>query len=247
MYQEARERDAKMVAVTSGGALARLAQQDGIPLLTVSYRGEPRSALGYSFIAPLAILCKLGLLKDKADDLTEAIQGLRDLVGTLAPDVPQSENLAKEVATFLHGRLTVVYGAGFLRGVAQRWKTQLNENSKGWAFAEALPELNHNAVQGLALPDEIRQRVAIVLLHSSLLHPRISLRYRVTRELLAQEDVLHRQLECSGHTPLAHLLGAIMVGDYVSYYLAMLNRVDPAATPVLNQVKDRMARAEKEQ
>ena len=241
MYHQARERDAKLLAITTGGTLGMLAQQDGIPLLKVAYQGEPRSALGYSFIAPLAFLCKLGFLEDRGNDLAEAVRELRELVGTLSPQVPLSQNQAKRLATNLHGTLPVVYGAGFLTGVARRWKTQLNENSKVWAFTEELPEANHNSAQGLALPSEVRGLVAVVFIHSSLLHPRTSQRFKVTQALLSQQGVKHYQVEATGKTPLAQVLNAVILGDYVSYYLAMLNQVDPAATPALDWLKKRMA------
>ena len=241
MYRQARERGTCLVAITGGGTLAQLAQQDGVPLFTVTYRGEPRSALGYSFVVPLALLCRLGLLGEKATDLTEAVHLLRDLSDALAPEVPQAQNLAKTVAVMLHGRLPVVYGAEFLSGVARRWKTQLNENSKVWAFSEELPELNHNAVEGFALPQGMREQVTVILLHSYLLHSRISLRYQVTEDLLMGQGILHRQLDGVGDTPLAHLLSTVMLGDYVSYYLAMLNQVDPAPMPVIDHLKERLA------
>ncbi len=241
MYHLARERDTKLMAVTTGGTLGKLARQDNVPLLKVTYQGEPRSALGYSFIAPLAFLCRLGFLKDRAGELAEAARELRELAGTLSPQVPLSQNQAKGLAVHLHDTLPVVYGAGFLTAVARRWKTQLNENSKVWAFAEELPEANHNSAQGLALPGEVKGRVAVVFLHSSLLNPRTSQRFKVTQALLSQEGVKHYQVEAAGKTPLTQILSAVMVGDYVSYYLAMLNGVDPAATPALDWLKERMA------
>ena len=241
MYRQAQERGAHLVAVTGGGTLAQLAQQDGIPVFTVTYRGEPRSALGYSFVVPLAFLCKLGLLADKGDELAEAVQFLRDLAAALAPEIPQAKNLAKTVAASLHDRLPVVYGAGFLGSTARRWKTQFNENSKVWAFWEELPELDHNAIEGYALPQGIKERAAVALLHSSFLHPRTSLRYQATEELLARQGIPYRQVEGVGNTPLAHLLSTVMLGDHVSYYLAMLNQVDPAPMPAIEDLKQRLA------
>ena len=241
MYRQARERGACLVAMTSGGTLAQLAHQDGMPLFTVTYRGEPRSALGYSFAAPMAFLFKLGLLTDKGDELAEAVHTLRELAVALAPEVPQAQNPAKTMAASLHGRLPVVYAAGFMGGVARRWKTQLNENSKVWAFSEEIPELGHNAVEGYALPQQVKEQAFVVLLHSYLLHQRISLRYQVSEEMLAQNGIPYRQLDGTGDTPLAHLLSTVMLGDYVSYYLAMLNQVDPAPMPAIDHMKERLS------
>ncbi len=241
MYRQARKRGACVVAATRGGTLARLAQEDDTPLFRVEYQGEPRSALGYSFLVPLAILCKLGLLQDKTKDVAEAVQVLREATVAWSFKVPASLNLAKTVAGAMNGRLPVIYGAGFLAGAARRWKTQLNENSKVWAFWEELSELNHNAIEGYTLPKETNEQAFVVLLYSPMLHPRVSLRYAATEELLGRSGVSYRRLEGIGQSPLAHLLNTIMLGDYVSYYLAMLNQVDPALSPAIDLLKGRLA------
>jgi hypothetical protein len=61
---------------------------------------------------------------------------------------PQADNPAKQIARRLYGCLPVIYGAAIAAEAAHRWKTQLNENSKAWAFYEVFPELNHNATVG---------------------------------------------------------------------------------------------------
>src|SRR3989304_1607197 len=77
-------------------------------------------------------------------------------------------NPAKQLAQRLYGCLPVVYGAGIAAEAAHRWKTQINENSKAWAFYEVFPELNHNATVGFPLPKEIAGKVRGILLRSPL-------------------------------------------------------------------------------
>jgi len=36
----------------------------------------------------------------------------------------------------------------------------------------------------------------------------------------------------------------VLLGDYVSYYLAMLNRTDPMPVPVIDQLKARLAQSQ---
>jgi glucose/mannose-6-phosphate isomerase len=45
-----------------------------------------------------------------------------------------------------------------------------------------------------------------------------------------------------GPMPLAQQLYAILLGDYVSYYLALLNDVDPTPVAHLDHVKARLER-----
>ena len=238
VFQEALRRQARAIALTGGGGLKALAESQGLPVLEVDFDGEPRSALGYSFIAPLAILCGLGLIKHKSPDLEAALRSL-DL--SWGRDVPTGENAAKLLAAELQGCIPVVYGGGVLTGVARRWKSQLNENAKSWAFAEVLPELNHNSVVGYGWPSAIRERLFVVLLRSSYSHPRTNLRYDATMELLRKEGIGYRLLEAAGPNPLAHLLNALMLGDFTSYYLAMLNGVDPSLVVAIDFLKGKLA------
>jgi glucose/mannose-6-phosphate isomerase len=39
------------------------------------------------------------------------------------------------------------------------------------------------------------------------------------------------------------MIGLVLLGDYVSYYLAMLNRTDPMPVPVIDQLKARLAQS----
>ena len=240
MYRQAKDAGARVVVITSGGELGREAGKDGVPILDVPFVGEPRAALGYTFAAPMAILCRLGLLQDRSVDMEEAGLVLRELRTSLTSNLPTSQNPAKQLAVDLFNRLVVVYGAGLLFGVARRWKVLLNENSKAWAFAEEIPEVNHNSIQSFVNTGLGPSGIAVVLLQSNLLHPRTSPRYRLTRELLDRHSLANYQVEAIGKSPLAQVLSTTFIGDFVSYYLAVLYGIDPSATPLLDQMKQRL-------
>ena len=240
-YREARLRGACLVAMTSGGILAKEAAANETPLLHIGYQGEPRSAVGYSFLGPLAILCSLRLIEDATLPLRKALEQLQGFSETLGSAVTRERNLAKRLASANFGRFPVVYGAGFLTAAARRWKTQLNENGKVWASYEPLPEVHHNAVLGYSKPTELRGRMHVTLLHSDLIHPRVSLRYQITREILSREGVDYMQVDGVGGTPLAHLLSTVLLGDYASYYLGILNGMDPVQATTIEELKKRLA------
>jgi glucose/mannose-6-phosphate isomerase len=140
---------AKKLAITAGGRLKQLADKEGIPVFGIDYQAPPRAAFPHSFVPLVGIFQKLGLLSDKSADLEQALQILNKLAGDLVETTPLVSNPAKQLATKLAGNLAVIYGGEVLSEVASRWKTNLNENSKVWAFFELFPELNHNAVVGI--------------------------------------------------------------------------------------------------
>jgi len=242
-FGEALGRGVRALAVTTGGALAALADEKGLPLLRFDYRSQPRAALGYSFTLLLGLFSRLGLVRDYAAELHAAVRVMEQWQAEIGPQVPRAQNAAKSLATRLVDRLPVAYGAGVLAAVANRWKTQFNENSKHWAFFEVLPELNHNSVVGLGIPGGVRDRISVLALRSSLDDPRVRVRWDVTQELLGREGVAVETLWGRGDSALAHMLSLIHFGDYVSFYLAMLNGVDPTPVETIAFLKRRLAEA----
>lgn len=240
-FTESLRTEAKKLILTTGGKLRELAEKEGFPILPIDYEAPPRATFPYGFVSLLGVFNILGLIPDKSGDMKEVLQVLRTVSNNINETVPIASNPAKQLATHLYGHLAVVYGAGLLSEVAQRWKAQLNENSKVWAFYEILPELDHNAVVGYQFPSEIRRETMVVLLHSSLLHPRVSMRYRLTAEILAKEAVKHQTVEAIGTTALAQMMGSVLLGDYVSFYLAILNGVDPTQVAPIDYLKSRLA------
>ncbi|MBU1878701.1 MAG: bifunctional phosphoglucose/phosphomannose isomerase [Chloroflexi bacterium] len=242
-FEQAVDRGARLVVLTTGGTLLARALELGLPRLTFSYQAQPRATLGYSFIYLVGLFQKLGLLADKQHDMTEAQRVLEHLQPTVDITVPLTENPARQLAAFWRDHFVVVYGAEHLGPVARRWRGQVAENSKTWAAYEELPELDHNAVVGYEHPATLRDNVAVVLLNSTLYHPRIQVRVRATAELLARRQVTHQILQVQGESPLAQMLWAIHYGDFASYYLALLYGADPTPVEAIVYLKERLAQA----
>ena len=228
---------AKKLAVTSGGQLLATARANGVPVFAYQFRGQPRAALGWSLMPLLAVAQGLGLMQGLERDVQEALAVMEELQEQIGERVPTRDNPAKQVARRLHGKLPLIYGAGILTEVAHRWKTQLNENSKVWSFYEELPEADHNAIVGYELPQEIARSTAVVFLRSDLVHPRVQLRYEFTQRMLEKASVDVLVVETHGQSGLAQMLSTVLFGDYVSYYLALLNGVDPTPTAVMDNLK----------
>ena len=236
-FEESLETPARKLVLTTGGKLKSLAENEDIPVFIIDYKAPPRAAFPHSFIPLVGIFQKLGLLGDKSTDLQGALQTLDKLSKDLVETRPVASNPAKQLARKLYGQVAIIYGAEILSEVAQRWKTQFNENSKAWAFYEVFPELNHNGVVGYQFPSEIKEKMFVLLLRSSLLHPRILLRYEATVNLLAEAGIKHQFLEAEGSTILAQVMSLILLGDYVSFYLAILNEIDPSPVVSIDFIK----------
>ena len=239
-FEQALKTEAKKLVITTGGKLKSLAQEKGVPIFGFDYKAPPRATLPYSAMPILCFLQRLGFIDNKSDEVTEAVSVLKKLSLELKEDVPQSQNPAKQLASRLYNRLIVIYGAGIVSEVARRWKTQLNENSKAWAFYEVFPELNHNAVVGYQFPKELATNIVVVLLGSTQLPERIKLRYQITCQLLERAGVSYQIVEGQGKYPLSQIMSLVLFGDYVSYYLAMLYKTDPSPVKAIDFLKEQL-------
>lgn len=244
-YRQALERRCPTMAITTGGTLEKLAGEAGQTVLRFAYpqNQQPRAAVGYSFGLMYGVVERLGLVGDVEPEVVNATAILRSVRSDCALDMLEPANRAKTLARALHNRIPTVYGAGVMTEVAKRWKGQFNENSKAWAGWEPLPELNHNAVVGYTQPYNLPDQAHVILFDSTHYHARTSVRLKVTAELLERRGIPHTVLPPTGDSQLGQVLAALYVGDFVSYYLALLYGEDPTPVTSIDYLKNRLAGA----
>ncbi|HSW57772.1 MAG TPA: bifunctional phosphoglucose/phosphomannose isomerase [Dehalococcoidales bacterium] len=241
-FEQSFETSALKLAVTTGGKLQSLCQSRDVPVFTINYKSSPRAALPYSFFTLMGIMQNLGFLPERKADFEETFSLLDQMNLQIAENTPQNENPAKMLAQKLMGRLPVIYGSGITSEVARRWKGQINENSKMVCFFEVYPELNHNAVMGYRFPEVILAKCFIVMLDSTLLHERVQLRYEITGQILDKAGIQYQVVKGRGNSALSQMMSLVLFGDYVSYYLAMLNQTDPTEIKAIDFLKNSLAK-----
>jgi glucose/mannose-6-phosphate isomerase len=222
----------KKLIITSGGELKAISARKGIPLFNIEYQTQPRNALCFNFLAILGTLQKLRIISDMSTEIQKTIDILYQVNKEVSEKVLLNKNPSKQLAINLYSRLITVYGGSFLSAVAHRWKTQINENSKSWAFWEFFPEICHNTIEGYQFPSRLADQVIIIMLYSPLLSDQIKNQYLATNHLLEKYGIDYHVVNGQGDSYLSQMMSLIQFGDYTSYYLALLNQVDP--TPVNN-------------
>ncbi|RPJ63624.1 MAG: bifunctional phosphoglucose/phosphomannose isomerase [Dehalococcoidia bacterium] len=242
-FAQALNSKCKKLVISTGGKLPSLAADKDVPVFTIDYVSSPRAALGYGLLPLLAIMQSLGFIEGKSAEVEGMVTLLESLSGQWQEDIPLHMNKAKALASKMQDKVAVIYGAGFLTDVARRWKTQVNENSKAWAFFETFPELNHNAIVGYRYPSHLSRDIFVVLLRSTGLHPRTQIRYTVTGDFLEKNGIQFEYVDGEGSSLLAHMMGLVLLGDWASYYLSMLYGIDPTPVPVIDILKNRLAEA----
>ena len=240
--QQALSRRAQIIGIASGGQLAAVASREGFPLIPIPGGYPPRAALGYSFVALLESMVRLGLVEEQRPHLRQAEELLRQKSLEYDDSTSLEDNLAKQVAMKIHGRLTVIYAWGHRHeAVAMRWRGQLAEVGKQLSSHHLLPEMNHNEIVGWQFPGELLKDSAVVFLRDEQEPIEIRRRMEITQELIAPWTGQIIEVRSSGNCPLARLFSLIYLGDWVSFYLAALNRVDPTAIERIDELKRRLS------
>ena len=239
---EAAMQGARLVCVTSGGELGRLADEWGAPVVPVPGTDEipyPRAGLGAMAVPPLVVLEDVGLFPGAAewiDDAVRQLQRRRD-------ELVKHENPATALARRIGRTIPLVHSANALgAAAAMRWKCQINENANAPAFHAVMPELCHNEIQGWGQHgDATRQLVTIVNLRHDAEHPQIGRRYELYSELVGEVVAGIEDVRAEGDGDLAQLFDLIIFGDFVSLYMAGQEGIDPGPIPALVELKQRLS------
>ncbi|HEU4723752.1 MAG TPA: bifunctional phosphoglucose/phosphomannose isomerase [Candidatus Eisenbacteria bacterium] len=224
--------------LTTGGTLAARAAADGVPIARLPGGHPPRAALGYSF-ATLAHLAEhLGVLVGGGRRVRAAADAVDAIASRCARSAPPARNPANTLATRLGGKaILLMASARTLGPAAVRWKGQMNENAKHLAYVSLLPEANHNEVDGFVHPRPLLEGLAAVFLRDPHDHPRVARRFEWLGAYLRRKGVAVETVVPAGEDAMERLLGCVATGDFVSYYLALRNGMDPSALPGVESLK----------
>jgi bifunctional phosphoglucose/phosphomannose isomerase len=242
-YQQAVAQEAAVIAVTSGGKLAELAERDGCAVITVPGGLSPRAATGYLFTPLALILQDLGIAAGVTADLEETVAVLRAIREEIHPGVALPDNQARIIAGELKDHLPVIWGTSMHTEIAAvRWKDQINENSKAPSYFNFFPELNHNEIVGFDEPVDLLARIVIVMLRDSEDHPRVQKRMEITRSIIQDRVKKVIAIDSRGKSFLARFYSLAYIGDYVSFYLALAYDKNPTPVAVIDYLKAELAK-----
>ena len=132
-----------------------------------------------------------------------------------------------------------MYSDNAISGVSERFRQQLNENSKQLAWHHALPEMNHNELVGWGGGDNT---IGVVLLRSSFDNPRTMIRMDLSKKIFGHHTQTIVELCALGESPTEQVFYLVLLGDWISLILAELNGVDPIEIEVIDFLKSELGK-----
>lgn len=242
-FKMASQKKCKIIGVSSGGKLLEFCEKREVPHIKIPEGYQPRAATPYLLFPLLIILKRQSLLKTNIDvDIQETIQVTQGFVDTHDSVIPESSNPAKQLARKLVSTIPQIYGWGYYSPIAIRWRHQFNENSKIIARDDVVPECNHNDIVGWSGNPEISKLFSCILFRD-----RDDETERMTTRLdflkgLFEPSVAHCfEVYSKGNSRLAKMMYLMCLGDFTSYYLAILRGIDPSPVDIITELKKRLA------
>ena len=242
-FKDALKKNAKLLAVTTGGDLAKLAKENKAPVIHIPAGAPPRASLPYLFFPVLLALENLGYTQVPGSELQELAALLEKLKLLYEPGVRIENNPAKQLAGKLFAKPVIVFGsADTTDAVAVRWKCQLAENAKVFSFSSILPEMNHNEIVGWELLKKVLRKFAVVFLEDRGDLAQIKKRSKLTKAIIEKKANWAGVVSSTGESCLARLFSLIYLGDFVSLYLAIMYKEDPTAIKMIEDLKKELAK-----
>jgi len=239
-YQQAIGQNARIAILSAGGKLTELAKAKNHMLLDLPTDFQPRLAVfaGLKALACLFEDMRLVATTDLRGQLINAADRLEKLKFAMSPDNASEGNTAMQMAEKIAGSVVVVYAGSTLGSAAYKWKININENGKQLAFYNTYPELSHNEFQGWVFPKD-KQLVSIQL-ESGFDSAQMQKRMKITREILKDHGFEPIVVNAQGETKLDQLLSTILLGDYISAYVGILNGINPTPVELVEKLKKKL-------
>ena len=230
---ESIKKGAKIVCITTGGDIAKIAKGNKIDCIEIPAGMPPRAGVGYSLIQILFILSHHKIIGEGfKNNIVSGSELLKKEEAKIQSD-------AQKIALALRDKIPVIYAGMGFEGVAIRFRQQLNENAKILAWTGILSEMNHNELVGWSKKNE---DLAVVLFRNSFEYERISKRIEITKEIISKYTPHIAEIQAHGASFFEQTLYQIHMGDWISYFLAEMIGVDPMDVSVIDYLKESMAK-----
>jgi len=213
---------AEVICIASGGKILEIAKECNLLYIQLPAGSDsPRAMLAYNMLALLSLLYHSNLIG--AADIKETENAIEFLNRGEKGIQSEAELIAKK----LKGKLPVIYCDSRLHAMALRFQQQLNENSKQMAHVNTFPEMNHNELVGWSFPEALMPMLQVIYLYSDHDHERVEKRMEICRDMFEKKSNPIIDIIGEGASLLEQYYYLIHLTDWISYYLAKENGVEP--------------------
>jgi len=247
-FEILKEAGAQIAMVTSGGILKHYGAEERYLIKMIPTGFQPRAAIGHLFFSIVKIFEELGLIENQNINAKLTLLNLTNKLKLINRDVEESKNLAKGLAQRIFKKIPVIYSSNpKLFPLAYRFKCQINENAKTHAFCNTFSEMNHNEIEGWE--SYYNQSLVPIFISDFEERKKYLKRLQVFKDIIrlseeekkdanpSYEEIEYLEIFTDGKTFMGKTFSTILLCDMISYYLAILNRVNPSEINFIDMLK----------
>lgn len=231
--EAAHQKNAHIICITSGGLLKAFANNHKYDCIELAANIPPRAYVACSFSQILFAFRHFGFINN------DFVFELNQTFDFLKLENEGVKEYANQIAQQLLNKLPIIYSNQNISSVATRWRQQFNENSKILAWERPFPEMNHNELVGWK---DVNKDLAAIFLHTGDEIDAIKKRFEISKEVILKYTNTVIDIQAKGSTFFDKLLYLILLGDWVSWYLAELRGVDAVEVEVINYLKGELSK-----
>ena len=235
--KDAINQNLEWAAISSGGELLELATKHNKKFIKVPDGLQPRAAFGLMTKAVINFLPEQTkeVFIDACDEAGNYLNNLTE------DDSSEVFEISKNIASQIGSKTAVIYaGSELTYLVAQRWKTQINENSKSKAYVGFMPEVHHNEILSWEADQEGSKNNFILILLRGDDHKKIDNRFEFTKELIGSKVDTIDVRNISSENLIKDLFHLVLIGDLVSVNLADHLKIDPFNIDAIENLKKKL-------
>lgn len=225
-YRLAINRGCKIVTISAGGKLEELARLNKTPHILLPKGIQPRLTTPYQFVAILNVLVSTGLIEEQESIINACAKDLKN-------NIDKIEGNAKELASKVKGKVPMIYASEKMFCIAEKWKTDVNENAKTHAFYNMFSEFNHNEICAYENPVG---NFHVIIISDEKDHERIKKRIEIFKKLLKEYKTPVTEVSISGKL-MTRLMSNILMGLFFAYNLALEYGIDPTPVEIIEKLK----------
>ena len=242
-FVSAFQKNAKLLAVTTGGKLNSLCSKYRVPVITYDFDSDSKLAFPYQFIIPYIVLKKLGYLELTPDEFSQTLDLLNSQKKKIEISSHLAVNPAKDIALKIINDLVFITSSSVLRSSGMRFAHSINVDAKSFAAFSFLPEINHNFVSGLEAPKDLIKKMTVMMIESKFARMEIKKRQNITAQYLSSKRINYMRLDFpQSVNHFCEIILSVHFLEYIGMYMGFLNQTNPASSKAVELIKSELSK-----
>lgn len=240
-FKQVTEKTQNIVGITTGGKLEKMLLSNKLPIIKLPGGLQPRAAIGYSFFPMLYLLMLNGSIKnDGVDEIAKSINSIIPHLESKSKVYSEEseDNYSYVIARNIFKNIPLVYSSSKYEIVNLRWRGQFQENANIPAFGSILPEMNHNEIN--CLNSKLLENFYFLILKDESENDRLQKRFEFLIDNFKTNKQTYAIITPDSKQTLTKYFELIYLGDWISYWVALMRGEDPTEIKNIMNLKEFM-------